>query len=726
MLSTTGGPSNGFGEMTVMLRKVLGTVLLLGALAGCTAPLRVCETDADCSGGGVCDLERKLCFSASAEGGACEPACTAYQACTLSNVCAPRYTGLEVTPGDGGVVGAGPVSVQGRLIVGTGFAENFPGTLNFSVVASDGGTGGTLGTVTGSGGVYTTQWTPAGEGDFLLTAAYPEAGGPSTTVRLSVDTTGPSFAVFVPPADAGVPAGGTTYADPALANAWRRDQVVPVEIRTNEPHLDVGSVTVTLVGTDGGSAPAVAVTPLSGSCDAGFCGVAQLNLREPPFDAFRGTMTVDVQGEDTVGNAGGGSATVNVTRWKWAFDGAAGAIRSGPAIGLAGTVYLGTANTNGKVFALTPEGALRWESQVGAVVGGPVVGAADGGTELVYVGANSTNDGSLYALQSGDGGTLLRCTMPVNGAFEGALALGTTGTAQLETAVGVYNGNSGASLIVGIRPGATLTCPVTESPGSGEPIPVLTAGTQVVMRNDTIFFSGSAAGAPKITSYAFGVAVPRSTWPVNPPTVTRSLALVRSDVIAGAASSESVTGGLFKIPQDGAAEVTRLYPAGAAWSSRVYSLAVGSALGSSDNIFFGSEPSGSIDFNRLNLTSAALQTASSSPAIRATPVVGANGNVYTVTTNGTVRTWIADTLSPRWTLSPGLGTVEASPTLDCPRDVSGALVAGDHGVLYVPAGGKLYAFVVDSRGLDTSAPWPKYQHDSRNTGNPATPITSCP
>jgi hypothetical protein len=56
----------------------------------------------------------------------------------------------------------------------------------------------------------------------------------------------------------------------------------------------------------------------------------------------------------------------------------------------------------------------------------------------------------------------------------------------------------------------------------------------------------------------------------------------------------------------------------------------------------------------------------------------------------------------------------------------GSLVEGNHGVLYVPAGGKLYAFVVDSAGLDPDAPWPKYQHDARNTGNPATPITQCP
>ncbi|WP_075207704.1 PQQ-binding-like beta-propeller repeat protein [Archangium violaceum] len=711
---------------------VLGLLLMLGA---CILPdeqefleerARTCGQSFTCPEGSTC--EEGFCVKKELDPSACTPACAPYQACTLSRICIPRYTALVVTPGDGGVVGAGPVPVRAELVVGLGFASNFPETLNFRVATSDGGTGGTQTAVSKNEGVYTTEWTPTGEGEYLLTVTHPEAGGPSTTVRLTVDTTGPTFVVFVPPSDAGVAAGGTTYGDPVpgFATAWRRDQVVPVEIRTNEPHLDVGTVTVALTGTDGGTTPAVAVTPLSGVCDAGFCGVAQLNLWEPSFNAFRGTMSVAAQGKDTVGNSGSGSENIDVTRWKWAFDGAAGAIRSGPAIGSRGTIYLGTANLSGKVFALTPAGALKWESQVGSVVGGPVVGASDGGTELVYVGANSTSDGYLYALQSGDGGTLLRCSMPVAGAFEGALALGTTSTAQSETAVSVYNGNSGASLIVGIRPGATLPCPVIESPSGGEQIPFLIAGSSVLMRGDTIFFAGSAAGAPKVTSYVFGATAPRSSWPVNAPTVTRSLVLVGSDVIAGAASSETVTGGLFKIPQAGAADVTRLYPAGTSWSSRVYSLAVGSALETPDNVFFGSEPTGSINFNRFNLTSTSLQPVSSNAAIRAAPVVGANGNVYTATTNGTVRALLADTLTQRWTITPGLGTVEASPTLDCPRDASGALVAGNHGVLYVPAGGKLYAFVVDSRGLDTSAPWPKYQHDSRNTGNPATPITGCP
>ncbi|WP_232293384.1 hypothetical protein [Stigmatella aurantiaca] len=34
------------------------------------------------------------------------------------------------------------------------------------------------------------------------------------------------------------------------------------------------------------------------------------------------------------------------------------------------------------------------------------------------------------------------------------------------------------------------------------------------------------------------------------------------------------------------------------------------------------------------------------------------------------------------------------------------------------------AFIVDSPGMDPSAPWPKDQHDARNTGNPVTPIAN--
>ena len=57
-----------------------------------------------------------------------------------------------------------------------------------------------------------------------------------------------------------------------------------------------------------------------------------------------------------------------------------------------------------------------------------------------------------------------------------------------------------------------------------------------------------------------------------------------------------------------------------------------------------------------------------------------------------------------------------------------AIVAGGvnpgPGTLYVVGNGSgaVYAIIVDSRGLDVSAPWPKFQHDTRNTGNIDTPV----
>jgi hypothetical protein len=77
----------------------------------------------------------------------------------------------------------------------------------------------------------------------------------------------------------------------------------------------------------------------------------------------------------------------------------------------------------------------------------------------------------------------------------------------------------------------------------------------------------------------------------------------------------------------------------------------------------------------------------------------------------------------------GSGQIEAGPALDCSRNAAGTPIAGRPGVLYVATNnGLLYSFIVDSRGIETTAAWPKYQHDPRNTGNQQTPLAPfvCP
>ncbi|ATB28958.1 hypothetical protein MEBOL_002407 [Melittangium boletus DSM 14713] len=713
-----------------MLRKVLG-LLLLGVLSACTQPEGGCDSSDQCLLGATC--ERGICsFAGEAPAGTCEPTCAPHEACSArTQRCESRYSGLTLSPGDGALVGGGERAVEARLDVVSGFNANYPDTLVFTVSEGAGGPGISLTSVERNEGVYTARWTPSADGVFQVTAAYPGGGGPSQTVSLTVDGTGPVFEVTVPSREAGVADGGTTFtdSDPTYADAWRRDQIVPVEIRTNEPHLDPSQLKVSLRGTDGGLASTVDVVPFTGSCDAGFCGTAELKLWEPAFNTFRGSMPIVVDGRDTVGNVGStnpADAKVAVTRWKWAFAAQPGIIRSTPAVGQTGYIYFGTTTgSDGKVVALGPDGYAQWSFPLGAVEGGIAVGANDAGTELVYVGARTSNGASLYALSGSNGSTFKKCpganasdTFGA-GTLIGGIGVGSLGTASAETAVSVYNGSGGSATdvnnIVGVD--STGKCYSTNAV-SGDAIIAMVQDGPVAVRGSDLFYPSSSDLGLSVASYSFGSTTPRTAWPVSLPYPPRSLALAGSDVVASVANDFPLKGGVLKIPQAGG-NSNPIFP-GSTLDTRVYGL----AIGSDDAAFFGAQSTSSFTVNRAP-PSGTSRTETVAASVRASPVVGTNF-AYFVSTGGVVNARVKDTLEPLWELSPGVGAVNSSPTLDCSRDASGVAIPGRPGVLYVPAGGKLHAFIVDSAGLDPNAKWPKYQHDARNTGNPDTVISPCP
>ena len=72
-----------------------------------------------------------------------------------------------------------------------------------------------------------------------------------------------------------------------------------------------------------------------------------------------------------------------------------------------------------------------------------------------------------------------------------------------------------------------------------------------------------------------------------------------------------------------------------------------------------------------------------------------------------------------WKHAFAAGSAQASPTLDCARPFpSGAGISGRPGTLYLPLGdGTVAAVIVESRRLDQTAEWPKYQRDAYNSGN---------
>jgi outer membrane protein assembly factor BamB len=121
---------------------------------------------------------------------------------------------------------------------------------------------------------------------------------------------------------------------------------------------------------------------------------------------------------------------------KWTFPPATGGatedgqsididdVFSSPAIGDDGTIYIGS--ESGGIYALDPNGSMKWNFQAeGEAYSSPAI-SADGST--IYVGSTG---GTLYALKSGSGfspDTRVKWRVQVAGGFYSSPALGTDGT----------------------------------------------------------------------------------------------------------------------------------------------------------------------------------------------------------------------------------------------------------------------------------------------------------
>lgn len=117
-----------------------------------------------------------------------------------------------------------------------------------------------------------------------------------------------------------------------------------------------------------------------------------------------------------------------------------------------------------------------------------------------------------------------------------------------------------------------------------------------------------------------------------------------------------------------------------------------------------------------------------------TPVLGANGLAYFLGDDGYLSVRRSADLAEVWAAPLISGaSMTAQPALDTyrgPADAKDCRVP--LGSLYVlskvGSAGYLTAVLVDSQGLDPTAPWPRFQRDNGNTGNLSTPLSSwsCP
>ena len=655
-------------------------------------PARSCTQDSDCAGNGYCDRSTNTCVASLCN-------CGLNESCEKS-ICEPVHSDVKLTASpevDGGVGHVVQLTAQFQPASGSAHAD--PDAV--ALVVKEGGATSTVllrALDAGVDGVYGGTWNPSDDGaTYQLTV---DAGFPNTAaLSLRATFAGPVLTLSLP--NLQVPTG--IYADPAGAGTYpyRRDQTAQLEVAASED-VDPSSVHVFVAGTDGVMSE---VGPLSAfaPCDAGLCADVPVDLSKPVMNAFRTVFPVQVQAENGLQNASAVDGGIGVTRWAWQVS-LPGEIYGAPALGRNGAIFVGVRanSTTGALIALSVDGGILWEADGGAAAESPTVGKFDGG-DLVYSAFATTAGVTLAAIDAADGGLLDSCADPGSTFFTSPALMNTNlnGT-TLETAV-IVSGSASGSNLVSIRPFATpvaALCPLFATvagvaPQSGMNVvasgQVIAAPNSNFSRIDIVPFGATGWGAP--TEYDAG-------------TLVRTLSIYDGDYFGS-----SMLGGVVgtRIPSDGGDFVaTPDLATSTSWGPTISG--TGEANFSTSAGLVQVQPDG-------GLTRASLGT-------NETSIILGAGDWKYFALRGSVVATERDPTQEVWQLADaGFDQVLGAPALDCDR------IAANSGILYVAAkNGTVTAIVVDSRGIDTSAPWPKYQHDPRNTGNANTDLSefTCP
>lgn len=692
------------------ISRVLAGLLVLG-LAGCfSGPEDECQSDSDCPAGRVCDPSLK--------------------ACLVDSVVDAGSWGIEwVSPLNNARVGK-TVTLVAKVTTPTG--ETPPSSVDFHGVhaGTDAGVMGTLSRT--DAGSYASAWTPDSEGTYSFQAVVEptnpdQTGALSDPLNVTVDLTAPVLGLVIPeaptrPADSAT----TSWTDPSSSGAYRRDETTPVTVWSDAPDVDPASVHVSVVGF---ATPAPAPIEIAGlqACSAGnahhgakFCRVGELDLAKPELVGMRGSFTVAAAGADDLGNTSSVDGSVEVTRWKWSFDAGTEAIAVTPAVGHEGNLYLATsAATQGSLISVNPDGTQNWSAATGSMLTAPSVGETTDGDDRIYVAQASGADYGLAAYAA-DGSLLTPNCMGIGASTSAAslsVAPRSSGAETAFSAVEAGDGTAKNLLALDVdstdclrSSAASLTPPFPDGALSGD--------------GSNLYYGTGSGGTVVKYSLTGGAWTDNGGWAHDVQLTVPSVAVTGAGIAGGGGPGE---GGLFALdPASSALDWT--YPSVSPASG--FGTVGDVVAGAEGQLFAGLTNASTSPTNRLvaakvGTTSFAFQSAT----VAGAPILGENRRLYTVSPTGSLSVFEAADLTPLWTASVASGSVAASPNMDCTRNPDGSKAAGRPGVLYIPTtSGKLFAVIVDSRGIDTSADWPKYLHDPRNTSNAQTSLAefACP
>ncbi len=551
---------------------------------------------------------------------------------------------------------------------------------------------------------YVGSWVPTLEGPVSIVVRDPSSDLESDPVMVTVDRTPPVFEVFVP-----IPqreeGGGFTNRE---GNAWKRDESVQLQVEA-EDAIDVASVQFSLQASVGGSAgTATAFRPVSedGGTASLYRGTILVDLYEPSFKGDRGNIVVNVSGKDRAGNLGSGTALVPVTRFKWHRSLPFLGRQLEPVIADDGALWTGVVDGGfGQLLRITPGGAMEQFDAPG-LVGGLLLAAHPSDLrEGVYFTANT--DGAAHAPDAGFLRVLHATTREVTnacGPFAGgmhpqmAVTYHTALSGDLGQSVVAAARELGGRLIAA-RIENGVECVVKTTPLN------LIPGSDFGAEFDSVYLSqGTSTSRWNLGPAAWSEA---PGWP-SPATIFTGIAPNGGELLG--TGQLGGNGGLFVLPSAG----------GAVRDSVVTGSGVArpASFDPSGNAYFGDASGGLVKTSRSGVLRSAAVDAGTAP------LIGEDGTVYAIDVNGRLAALDAE-LQPLWSASDA-GVGSNAMLLDCARLADGAVLAGRPGVLYVPSGAALTAYLVDSKGLSADAGWPRARHDNKNTASRTTFAPACP
>jgi|GEM_PF-3184937 len=691
-------------------------VWLLALLSSCFGRLKPCSSDADCPGGychpgdGIC-VEQPSGVGGMAGGGAggggadlcLEVFCDVALQCDKGQ-CLPRYSGLTLAAP--ARTRGGTVNVSAVLALAPNRSRFDPPGINLRIVAPGGGSV-LVGLPLVDAGFYAYGIDVAAEGHWRLEASL-DTYGLSSAATTVVDRTAPNYRLVLPPAPPRTDNAIVTEVDLAAPGSWRRDETAKVRLISNDLDVLASSVVVRLAVADGGAASFDGGAP----CDAGpFCWEVTVDFAAPEMNAFRARAGVSATAADDLGNAGatvdGGQALV--TRFKWSRPLPPGAAPV-PSLDEFGNIFLGHPPSGSKL-SFTPEGLDRWALIDGFAANPPALGRSIGGappllwlSEQTRLRAYTSDSPGVPTGWSNAGPTSSNATLP---------ALGLSATSgdpvSRETAFVILKN---PDTVFAYRVDAPN--PVHASTGRVVSMthPVIAQGKLWVRDND-----GTQG---KLTAYVladagFTVGVPSIASPAS---ASEWLAVTSNALL-------QVTNELkaFSLA-DGGVQWTSVLPPGSAFSLSA------PVIGAGDTVFVA-QTLNSTDWRLCRGTISGLpgwqctaQDVSEAPA-----TLGQGGLLYHSALSGLQVRRQSD-LQVQWAAPPEISSFFS--VLDCSRRPFGVPLPGRPGVLYVapaPAAvSRFTAIIVDSRGLDATAPWPLFRHDPRQTANAssALDVFSCP